>query len=360
MRLALLLSALSLSGARAAPYDASWYGSTSHGPAFRSVTDFGAVGDGVHDDTLAIQAAIDAGRGAVRAKAAAVVYFPPGVYLVSDTLVVWASTVLRGASLARPTLRLAPRAPGFGNASALKPMLATTAGYDQPTSYRRWWDNSLASNCIFYNELHLLSLDVSAAGNEGAVALYWCVAQQTSIRDVSITVGGAFSGIDVCVSEFYPHGAGGGNAGGGTIEDVSVSGGAFALRGDSSQWAMRALRFDGQRVAAIHLQDMIWTFAFVDVVAANAPAFLTTAGLDASATFGTVVDAVLANISGPAAFALAGRGHPLLLQNVSLEGAATPAALVANGTDVWLAARPAVARWAGWPGDAFGFSRGTS
>ena len=41
-----------------------------------NVQDFGAVGDGIHKDTTAIQAAIDLGG---------IVYFPPGIYL-SGTL----------------------------------------------------------------------------------------------------------------------------------------------------------------------------------------------------------------------------------------------------------------------------------
>lgn len=44
-----------------------------------SVKDFGAIGDGVTDDTLAIQAALDSSIGAS-------IYFPSGIYLVSSCL----------------------------------------------------------------------------------------------------------------------------------------------------------------------------------------------------------------------------------------------------------------------------------
>lgn len=44
-----------------------------------NVKDFGAVGDGVHDDTAAIQAAIDM----VASQDGGTVFFPPGVYLVN-------------------------------------------------------------------------------------------------------------------------------------------------------------------------------------------------------------------------------------------------------------------------------------
>lgn len=53
-----------------------------------SVKDFGAVGDGVTDDTAAIQAALNVGQS---------VYIPPGTYLFS-TLTVYGNTRLFGAS----------------------------------------------------------------------------------------------------------------------------------------------------------------------------------------------------------------------------------------------------------------------
>ena len=49
-----------------------------------NVLDYGAVGDGVTDDTLAIQAALDSGAGSV--------YLPEGIYLFS-TLIVNKNTI---------------------------------------------------------------------------------------------------------------------------------------------------------------------------------------------------------------------------------------------------------------------------
>ena len=345
-------------------YDSSWYGSTARPPsstAFRSVSDFGAIGDGVADDSAAIQAAMNAARGAAGPKAPAIVYLPPGDYLVSQTIIMWAFTTLRGCSTSRPTIRLAPGAAGFGNRSALRPMIATTSGYDVNTTAGMppWTDNTLPSNFLFYTQLHSLNLDVSAPGNEGAVALYWCVAQQTSVRAVDITVGGAFSGIDICQVDGYAVTPGGGAGGGGSVEDVAVSGGAHSLRATASQYAFRGLRLTGARASAIALQSQLWVFAFVDLLCADTPALLTTRGMeDAHSTSVSIIDAVLRNVSGPAALLLNGRGTPTFLQNVTLL-APLPAAIVANSTGggggavdrVWLpVGDAAVERWSGWFG----------
>jgi hypothetical protein len=62
---------------------------------FVSVKDFGAVGDGVTDDTAAIQAAIDAavlaGGGEVK--------FPPGKYIITDTIDLYNAGTPRGLAL---------------------------------------------------------------------------------------------------------------------------------------------------------------------------------------------------------------------------------------------------------------------
>lgn len=57
-----------------------------------SVKDYGAVGDGVNDDTEAIQAAIDA----LASVQGGTVFFPVGFYLITDSLVISNGIMLRG------------------------------------------------------------------------------------------------------------------------------------------------------------------------------------------------------------------------------------------------------------------------
>lgn len=75
-----------------------------------NVRNFGAKGNGVSDDTKAIQAAIDAAQ---LLRAAAVVFFPPGSYLVSDTLRITAHRLsLIGSGRQTTQIRFTPRENG--------------------------------------------------------------------------------------------------------------------------------------------------------------------------------------------------------------------------------------------------------
>lgn len=76
-------------------------------------TDFGAKGDGVTDDTDAIQNAINAGNSfAGRTTNSlgttgqpAVVYIPSGTYMLSKPLQLYVGTVVLGNPINRPTLK---------------------------------------------------------------------------------------------------------------------------------------------------------------------------------------------------------------------------------------------------------------
>jgi len=128
----------------------TWYDATPHVTAnkvHRDVKQFGAIGDGRTDDTQAIQAAINAHRGKSLQKTPAAVYFPPGEYLVSDTLVTYFHTYLFGPPSGwstqpecRATLVLAEGAPGFNSTDALKPLIATDNGFNRSMDGEWWTD----------------------------------------------------------------------------------------------------------------------------------------------------------------------------------------------------------------------------
>lgn len=88
---------------------------------------YGAAGDGVTDDTNAIQRAIDDGRGRT-------VYFPPGVYLFSSSLVNTEDVTLRGAHRNASILRMTRDEPyGVNLASGLRVRSLTIRGNSAPS-----------------------------------------------------------------------------------------------------------------------------------------------------------------------------------------------------------------------------------
>lgn len=85
---------------------------------FRNVKDFGAKGDGVTDDTAAINQAISQGNRCDQdcpssTISPALVYFPPGTYLVSSPIISYYYSQLVGDPADRPTLLAAPSFQGI-------------------------------------------------------------------------------------------------------------------------------------------------------------------------------------------------------------------------------------------------------
>ncbi len=131
------------------------------------VRDFGAKGDGTTDDTQAIQAALSAGLQ--------IIYLPPGTYRISATLR-WGPgekrQTLEGAGPEHTRLRLADRAPGFGDTTQPRALI--------------WTGRAPAQR--FRNGLRSLSIE-TGEGNPGAIGAQFMTSNQGGISDVVFRSG---------------------------------------------------------------------------------------------------------------------------------------------------------------------------
>ena len=344
MLAALLLASIAAAAGGAPPNCSTWYERTQHSTTgvWRSVKDprFGAKGDGVADDTAAIQAALDWRKDddalklspqqtfgqaygncsdsprdphcKLFGKAPSVIYLPPGRYVISDTLVLLFYTHLVGNFACPPTIVLKSSSAGFTDrAAGLKPAIAAGNGFGNTSvSLHDWWDDP--ENMAFYTQILHVRLEIGA-GNAAATGIMWGIAQQTTIRDTVIDAGPAAVGLDVSGGSNYakaPKGVGFG--GGGTIEDVTVRGGEVGLKIQSSQWALRGITLRGAASVGL-LCNRNTNVQFVDIEISDTPLAVNIA---AGSSY-VILDARFNTIGNGTAIRT--NGHSLFLENVTTD-----------------------------------------
>jgi len=187
--------------------------------AARNVKDYGAKGDGVTDDTQAFLNALNEGRHSNPGSSyftATAVYVPPGTYLIKQTLILWAQTLLFGEWTNPPTLVLAPNSPNFQNSSSPNPFIVTASGYNT-NEYSTDWstrgpDYHLSSNYIHFTYLEDLNIKIGANNPGCDHAVFWACAQQTGMRNLNIDGGNAAYAIETGLE-----------GGGGVFDGLTVS-----------------------------------------------------------------------------------------------------------------------------------------
>jgi hypothetical protein len=144
---------------------------------------YGAKGDGVTDDTEAIRAALQNRNEPYLDRVS--LYFPDGVYLVSDTLKYAdgyydCCVSIQGQSRSGTIIKLKDSCQGYGIGTS-RPVLFTRNG-----------------NQSFHQNIRNITIDVGA-GNPGAVAIDYIANNTGIIRDVSICAGknSGHTGIDM-------------------------------------------------------------------------------------------------------------------------------------------------------------------
>lgn len=166
---------------------------------FINVRDFGALGDGLHDDTNAINAALTASGEDIKTLfwQDKIVYLPNGIYLVSDRLNkkyadgrFASGAIMVGESRDKTIIKLKDKAENYQDKTALRAVVFTTAKLldGSPTSGGKDYVNKGEGNDAYANFVENMTIDVGA-GNAGAVGIDYLANNLGAIRNVRVVAG---------------------------------------------------------------------------------------------------------------------------------------------------------------------------
>ena len=190
---------------------------------FRNVKDYGAVGDGVTDDTASIQKAINyggkgaAGNGFGTTGAPAVVYFPAGTYALNSSIQLFLDIVLIGNPINRPTLK------------ALSTFQSSYIVYGK--------DPGFDSTGNFYQAIKNLIIDSTAVSASTSITLLdWSVSQATQLTNMRFNMPDDSRHTGVSTPE----------GGSGTyMGDLEFIGGSIGININNQQYNFKNIIFNG-------------------------------------------------------------------------------------------------------------------
>lgn len=210
-----------------------------------------ACGDGVADDTAALQAAIDRVQETTRR---GLVLLPEGRYRLTHELRVWSGIRLIGFGSHRPVLLLGANTPGYDSGPGRYLVHFVSDRPESPDQPVRD-----ANPGTFYSAISNVDVEIGA-GNPAAVGVRAHYAQHCFLAHMDFHVGGGRAGIEEA---------------GNLAEDLSFDGGEFGIttHKPSPSWPFLLLdsRFSRQSKAAIETEEAGLTLVrdqFADVPAA--------------------------------------------------------------------------------------------
>lgn len=220
---------------------------------YRNVKDFGAVGDGTTDDTAAINSAISSGgRCGFGCESStvtpALVYFPPGTYLVSKPIIQYYYTQLVGDAISPPTIKADAAFSGMA-------VIDSDPYEDDGTN---WWVNQ--NN--FFRQVRNFVIDITAQPLSSGACIHWQVAQATSLQNIVFnmrTDGGVTNAENAQKGIFMDNGSGG------FMSDLTFNGGGYGAFLGSQQFTTRNLTFNNCNTAIYMNWNWAWTLKDVTI-----------------------------------------------------------------------------------------------
>lgn len=247
---------------------------------FRNVKDFGAVGDGSTDDTAAINKAISeggrCGQGCDSSTTTpALVYFPPGTYVVSKPIVQLYYTQLVGDAVSPPTVKAAA---GFEGMAVI-----------DADPYDNTGNNFWVNQNNFFRQIRNFVIDLTAMPATAGAGIHWQVAQATSLQNIVFNMRTDGGDANAQQGIFMDNGSGG------MMLDLTFNGGKYGAFFGNQQFTTRNLTFNNCKTAIFMNWNWAWTFQ--DIKINNCGIGIDMANGGASQTVGSilVVDSVFQN-----------------------------------------------------------------
>ena len=219
---------------------------------YLTAQEFGVQGDGVTDDTTAIQAAIDKAEGGVRE---GIVFIPSGRYRLTRTVYLWPGVRLIGYGATRPVFVLADNAPGFQTGEGVMVMFTGASPatilhsskrvpFPPPGSVPPNDNIADADEDTFYSAMSNINFEIGA-GNPAAIAIRFHVAQHAYLSHMDFHIGSGLAALTEVGNE---------------AEDLHFYGGRYGILTDktSPAWQFTLIDsvFDGQRDAAVREHEV--------------------------------------------------------------------------------------------------------
>jgi hypothetical protein len=208
---------------------------------------FGAVGDGIADDSAALQAAVDKAENHERE---GIVFVASGRYRVTRTVYVWPGVRVIGYGATRPVVMLGDGTPGFQKGLAVMVMFtgarpAEAGGVVARVPFSPQGsvppNDAIAdaSPNTFYSAMSNIDFEIGE-GNAGAVAIRFHAAQHAYLSHMDFHVGSGLAALTQIGNE---------------AEDLHFFGGRYGILTEktSPAWQFTLIDsvFEGQREAAV-------------------------------------------------------------------------------------------------------------
>ena len=229
---------------------------------FRNVKKFGVVGDGVTDDSAAINETMfysgRCGQGCDSSTVKpAIVYFPPGTYRISKPIVMPYYTQVIGDVTDLPIIKGLSTFEGIALIDA-NPYIPGVSNPDGSGI------NFYTNQNNFFRQVRNFIIDmtempeVNPDGVSGPAGIHWQLAQATSLQNIVFNMLPK-SDTNKQQGIFMENGSGG------FMTDLIFNGGGFGASFGNQQFTTRNFTFNGCKTAIQITWDWLWTFKSVKI-----------------------------------------------------------------------------------------------